>query len=259
MMRKFFALLLMTGFTLQGSLLMSEVNDPIVAHERCVGRDHFSRSGVEKNLVVRHLLRAGILSVRGNASIEGRLDVDGIVSAPAFVTPAGPLTVMGQAYGKLFASAEIGQLTITSVQGSVPATTGWQSFPVDSFSTSLKTTAADPTNATITVLSGGTYLVNALLTLKYPDPSADGPDDLTNYCIGVMIDDVLQNDSIGSLRISQQGGHENPGLLYSASLSGIYTLSAGSNVQFVIGADGGGTPDYIEVASANATVVQIGN
>lgn len=165
-----------------------------------------------------------------------------------------------QSYGKLSASPEIETLTILTPQVSLPSLTGWQPFPVDTFSTFLRTTSDDPTNATITVKNSGTYLINALLTLQYPDPGTDGPDDLTGYCIGLIINGELQLDSIGSLHISTEAGNENPGLLFSASLSDLITLPKNSTIQFVVsGSNGSGDPAYMIVASANGTVVQVGN
>lgn len=164
-----------------------------------------------------------------------------------------------QAYGKLSASTTIGPLVISNPQNSVPSVTGWQPFPVDTFSTSLNTSSSDPTNATITVHNAGTYLVNALLTLQYPNPGSSGPNDLTQYVIGIICNNQLQNDSIGSVHISTEGGHENPGLLFSCSLSDLITLPEDSTIQFVVaGTTGAASPARMEVASANATVVKVG-
>jgi len=165
-----------------------------------------------------------------------------------------------QAYGKLSASPTIQDLVITNPQGALPPVTGWQPFPVDIFSTSLNTTSSDPTSATIVVKNSGTYSINALLTLEYPTPGSNGPDDLTGYAIGVICNDQLQLDSIGSIHISTEGGQENPGLLFSCSLSDIVTLPANSTVQFVVaGTSGAASPAFMQVASANASIVQIGN
>ena len=52
----------------------------------------------------------------------------------------------------------------------------------------------------------------------------------------------------------------NPGLLFSASLSGTYTLPVNSTIQFVIqGTTSTDSPQYMVVASANATINRIGN
>lgn len=168
--------------------------------------------------------------------------------------------VIEQSYGKLSASPTISDLVIVNPQASLPSVTGWQPFPVDTFSTALNTTSPDPTNATIIVQNSGTYLVNALLTLEYPAPGTDGPLDLTNYCIAIIVNDQLQLDSIGSFHISTEGGRENPGLLFSCSLSDIVTLPANSTIQFVVsGGLGATSPVFMVVASANGTVTQIGN
>lgn len=162
-----------------------------------------------------------------------------------------------QAYGKLSASPIIGPLVIFNPQGTVPSTTGWQPFPVDIFSTSSRTFSCDPCNATITVCNCGTYLINALLTLAYPTPGSEGPLDLTNYCIGIICNDQLQTDSIGSFHISTEASQENPGLLFSCSLSNLITLPENSTIQFVVSADTGADCAFMEVISVNATVVQI--
>jgi hypothetical protein len=165
----------------------------------------------------------------------------------------------GAAFGKLSASPTIAPLAIASPQASLPSTTGWQPFPVDTFSTSLNTTSTVPTNATITVAHPGTYLVNATLTLKYPTPSSGGPADLTNYVIGVIVDGELETDSFGAFHISTEDTRENPGLLFSASLSDLFALDANSTVQFVIaGGTGSASPAVLDVASANATIVRVG-
>lgn len=166
--------------------------------------------------------------------------------------------VIEQSYGKLSASPTIDNLVIENPQLFVPQPTGWQPFPVNISSTSLKT-ILDPSTATITVKNSGTYLINALLTLEYPEPGYNGPDDLTNYCIGIICNGELQLDSIGSFHISTEAGHENPGLLFSCSLSDLVTLPANSTIQFVISASSGADDSYMEVTSANATVVQVGN
>ncbi len=168
-------------------------------------------------------------------------------------------TSTAAAYGKLSASASIPTLIIASPQASIPSLTGWQPFPVDTFSTFSNTSSPDPTNATIIVEKSGTYLLNALLTVAYPDPGTDGPADLTNYAIGVIINGVLQADSIGSFHISTEAGQENPGLLFSASLSDLVTLTEDSTVQFVVsGGLGSAGPSFLNVVSANATVTRIG-
>lgn len=164
------------------------------------------------------------------------------------------------AYGKLSASSSIDNLVIENPQSSIPPTTGWQPFPVDTFSTSLNTFSPDPSSATILVPKAGTYLLNALLTVAYPDPGSNGPDDLTNYSIGVIINNVLQNDAIGSFHISTEANKENPGLLFSASLSDLVTLPEESTVQFVIAAGAGSaSPFFLNVSSANASIVRVGN
>lgn len=163
------------------------------------------------------------------------------------------------AYGKLSASSAISTLAITNPQSAIPPLTGWQPFPVDTFSTFLNTSSPNPASATILVPNAGTYQLNALLTLAYPAPSA-GPDDLTNYVIGVFVNNVLQNDSIGSFHISTEAGGENPGLLFSANLSDLVTLPENSTVQFVVAAGlGAGDPAIMDVVSANATIVRVGN
>ena len=170
------------------------------------------------------------------------------------------ITPWTQVFGKLSASPTIANLTILDPQVSVPSVSGWQPFPVDTLAISSNTTAPVPTNATFVVPLAGTYQVAALLTLQYPNPGSDGPDDISGYCIGVVINDVLQNDAIGSTHISTEGGHENPGLLFSASLSGTYTLPVNSTIQFVIqGTTSTDSPQYMVVASANATINRIGN
>lgn len=160
-------------------------------------------------------------------------------------------------FGKLSASPTIDNLVIANPQSSLPPVSGWQPFPVDTFSNDQATTG-DVATATITVQNEGTYLVNALLTLAYPTPGSNGPNDLTNYTIGIIVNGQLQTDSIGSLHISTEGGKENPGLLFSASLSDLITVPASSTIQFVIaGGTGAASPAYMEVESANATVAQV--
>ena len=162
-----------------------------------------------------------------------------------------------QAFGKLSSSPTIGNLIITNPQTSVPPTTGWQPFPVNTFSNAVNTTAADPTNATINLRLSGTYLVNALLTLSYPVET--GPRDLTNYAIGIIVNGELQEDSIGSLHISTEDRGENPGLLFSANLSDLVTVPENSTIQFVVSGGTGAARDVIlEVVSANGTVVKVG-
>ncbi len=163
------------------------------------------------------------------------------------------------AFGKLSASPTFGSLFINNPQGSIPPTTGWQPFPVDTFSTYSQTYSFDPCDAVITVLNAGTYLVNALLTLAYPTPGSDGPEDLTQYVIGIIVNGQLQFDSIGSLHISTEAGQENPGLLFSASLSDLIAVPADSTIQFVIAGSSGAASSFMEVVSANATVVQVSN
>ncbi len=255
MSKKIFSALLLTAFALHTGSVYSDATSSVD-----VGSSHAtslsSRFFSNRNASVDNLTVKGDLKVKGDAKVNGELTVDETVTANAFITPLGPILPTRQAFGKLSASPEITNLTISNPQSSVPASVGWQPFPVDTFSTSSNTTAEDPSNATITVLNPGTYTVNATMALKVPPTG--GPVDATDYCIGVIVNDVLQLDTVGGFFISlNPTPSEHPGIILTANISGLFTLAANSTIQFVVTGSTGSSSPMI-VVSANATVVQVG-
>jgi hypothetical protein len=194
-------------------------------------------------------------SCSSSSSDRGPRGPRGFRGATGVTGATGATGAVAQSFGRLYASPELQGDTITILNPTnvlPPPLNDWQPLSVDTFTPSLNMLSPTPTNATITDIDAGTYLINASISIRLSNDEG-GVGGILG--IGYLIDGVPQNDSAAFITIP----NVSIGSVFSTSFSDLFTLPAGTHtVQFVLG----GTDlisGNVELVTANATITQVGN